>query len=392
MKRLLSFFVFCAVAASATAVAPATTLNVNNQDAYYGKIPSDPEGAIRAAREQIAAGDLPGAIAGLQRYVNAHDREVGPRRFLGDLYFRAGQLDKAEFVYRVLLNENSNDKETHNRLGTVYAAENRIDDAIKQFTASLPGTDSVSDLVGLHQRKGDINAYRSEVEREAADARNSAEMQAELGQVYAALKMGGEAIKQFRLALDIDPTSLTALNGLGLAYLDVKAFELARGQFQSCLRGDPANFVCMNNLAATDLEAGHYDAAESELTRAHTIAPERAEALVNFGYLSDARGDWKGAIAYYARAIAVGPYTGEAYIDMSLAYEQHNLYPLAQAALLKGISAVPQDGRLHVLLARAYDAQGEHDRALAEYRIAAKSQDQDAARIAQTALSRSSPQ
>ncbi|HVA33343.1 MAG TPA: tetratricopeptide repeat protein, partial [Candidatus Baltobacteraceae bacterium] len=94
---------------------------------------SDPEGAIREARQRIAAGDLDGAVGKLAVYVVAHPGEVGPARFLGDLYYRQGQLGKAEEVYRQLLRLNPKDKETHNRLGVVYATENRVDDAIFQF-------------------------------------------------------------------------------------------------------------------------------------------------------------------------------------------------------------------------------------------------------------------
>ncbi|MDE2466904.1 MAG: hypothetical protein KGO02_24790, partial [Alphaproteobacteria bacterium] len=65
--------------------------------------------------------------------------------------------------------------------------ENRVEEAIVQFEASLPGTDSVPDLVALHVRKGDLNAYVDGVKRFAARDSESAEIQAELGQVYEAI-------------------------------------------------------------------------------------------------------------------------------------------------------------------------------------------------------------
>src|SRR6185312_12485314 len=86
--------------------------------------PSDPEGAIRATRELIAAGNMSGAIKHLETYVFAHPKEWGPRRFLGDLYFRTGQIDKAQHMYEEILARQPLDKETHNRLGSVLAAEN----------------------------------------------------------------------------------------------------------------------------------------------------------------------------------------------------------------------------------------------------------------------------
>ncbi len=80
---------------------------------------------------------------------------------MGDLYYRQGHFDRAESVYRALLARNAHDKETHNRLGVVYATENRVDDAIEEFQSALPGTDSIRDLVLMHVRKGDLPRYEA---------------------------------------------------------------------------------------------------------------------------------------------------------------------------------------------------------------------------------------
>ncbi|MDP9025093.1 MAG: tetratricopeptide repeat protein [Candidatus Eremiobacteraeota bacterium] len=346
-------------------------------------LPSDPEGAIRDARERIASGDMNGAIKRLAEYVAGHPRDAAPMRFLGDLYFRSGENARAEFIYGRLLAAHPGDRETHNRLGTVYAAEGRVDDAIHEFNAALPGTDSVGDLVRLHQRRGDLEQYRRDMQRLADLFPSDANIQAELGQVYAAVHQPYLATTYFRRALDSDSSSLTAINGLGLALMDEYDYGSAIEQFKRCLRLDEASFTCTDNLGAAQLQALQYDVAEKTLTRARALEPERSEPLVNFGYLADARGDWKAAIAYYAKAIEMWPYSREAYVDIGISYEAHQLYPLAQAALIKGITAVPDDGRLHVLLGQAYESQGERAKAIAEYRAAEKSNDPDVVRISQ---------
>lgn len=346
-------------------------------------LPSDPDGAIRDARERIAAGDMTGAIRYLAEYVAGHPHDGAPMRFLGDLYFRAGENSRAEFIYEKLLAAHPNDRETHNRLGTVYAAENRVDDAIHEFNAALPGTDSVGDLVRLHERRGDLDAYRKDMQRLADLFPSDPNIQAELGQVYGAIHQPYLAALYFRRALDSDAGSLTALNGLGLALMDEYDYQGAIAQFKHCLMLDQSNFTCTDNLGAAQLQSLDYTTAQQTLTRAHALEPERAEPLVNFGYLADAKGDWKKAIAYYAQAIELWPYSREAYVDIGIAYESHQLYPLAQAALIKGITAVPDDGRLHVLLGQAYESQGEREKAIAEYRAAEKSTDPDVVRISQ---------
>ena len=158
---------------------------------------SDPQGAIRAAREHIAAGDLGGAVKGLEIYVVSHPGEIAPERFLGDLYYRQGRFDKAEAVYKHILAYNPGDRETHNRLGVVYATQNRVDDAIVQFNKALPGTDSVADLVAMHLRKGDLAQYRKEMQDEADAQPTDPDIQAEMGQIFAALHKPAERARLF---------------------------------------------------------------------------------------------------------------------------------------------------------------------------------------------------
>ena len=385
IRPVLLAAILCAITCAPAFATP--TVHMNNSDLITpDQFPSDPQGAIRSARERVAAGDLDGAIKGLEIYVAAHPTEIAPKRFLGDLYFRAQRLADAERTYRAILADTPKDRETHNRLGTVYAVEGRVDDAITQFDLSLPGTDSVPDLVALHERKGDLATYKAHMIAVAEQSPESADLQAELGQIYAALHDPGSAQLQYMKALRLDPTSLTALNGLGLAYLDLHDYHNAEAQFRACLVNDPFNYSCMDNLGAAQLEAGELNGAELSIIAAHRLAPERAEALVNFGYLADARGNWHKAVSYYVQAITVYPYSREAYVDLGVTYEQHGLNALAQEALVKGVAAAPDDGRIRYLLGRAYEAQGKTDLAAAQYRAASESLDPDIARIAQERL------
>jgi len=374
---------FCAATFSVAYAAGTSTLEINPQrDSTYA-LPSDPQGAMEAARELVAAGDLEGAIRGLSRYVAGHPGEIMPARLLGDLYYRRGDLGRAEAQYKAILALVPRDKETHNRLGSVYATQNRIEDAIDEFNRSLPGTDSVPDLVKLHMRKGDFSVYMAERERAAREYPTDPEWQLELGQVYEAVHRPDLAILYFRRALDQDPSSLFALNGLGLAFLDEDQYDSAIEDFQTCLRHDQYYYACADNLGAAYLESKRFAGAGSILAFAHKLQPERSEALVNLGYLADANGDWKKAVSYYIQAMTVYPYSPDSYIDLGYTYTVHGLYQLAQSALVKGLAVAPGDGRLHFLLGDAYARQGNQSLAEMQFRAAATSDDPDVKRLAQ---------
>jgi tetratricopeptide (TPR) repeat protein len=344
--------------------------------------PSDPQGAIRSIRARIASGDMSGAIQLLATYVAAHPEQISPRRFLGDLYFRNREIEKATLVYQAILRSLPQDKETHNRLGTVYAEQNRIDDAIAQFEAALPGTDSVGDLVRLHQLKGDFGAYEVSMEQLARAYPRDAVIQAELGDVYDATYRPDAAAAAYHRALFDDPNNLFAMNGLGLAFLNLHQFQDAQSEFQLCLRIDDTQYQCAENLAATLLETGRFNEAKPALDAAYNLAPERAETFVNYGYLADAQDDWQLAVADYVKAIDLYPYLPEAYVNLALDYENHALYSLAQAVVIKGIASAYDDGRMRVLLGDAYAAQGDRNNAMLQFQLGAKGSNPEAASIA----------
>ena len=374
MQRLLSavLAIFCFVLVPAAAVR-AGTVTVNAPDRAI--LPSDPLGAVQAARERVAGGDLTGAIRGLATYVSGHPGEIGPERLLGDLYYRHGELSKAEEQYQHILTYAPKDKETHNRLGSVFATENKIDAAIDEFNRSLPGTDSVPDLVRLHLRKGDFQQYKNEREKAAIDYPTDPEDQLELGDVYLAIHQTEDAVKYFRRALDEDPTSLQAMNDVGRGYLDLQDYDSAIDIFGKCLGRDASYYPCAVNLGASYLESKRYAQASKILTMAHRLQPERGEALVNIGYLADVNGDWKQAVTDYVQAMTVYPYAPEAYINLGLDYNSHGFYELAQSALLKGLAVAPDDGRLHFVLGDAYERQGNQSMAAAQFKLALDSYD-----------------
>lgn len=349
--------------------------------------PSDPLGAIAHARGLVAAGNMPAAITWLSRYVALHPREIDPSRFLGDLYFRNGEIPQAIEAYLRIERLDPSDPETHDRLGVAYATQHRVDDAIAEFTKSLPSADAIPDLVTLHRVRGDFVAFREDIEHRAAEDGANAPMQMQLGELDLADNRPADAIIAFSRALRDRTNDPIAENGLGRAYLQARNFSGAVVQFQTCIGLHPTFHPCWTNLGAAYLHLHEYGLAKVALARAQEINPEAPAALVNLGYLADEQGSWKNAVTLYAKAIAYGPYTSEAYIDVGLDYIGHNLFQQAEAALTKGIAFNPYDGRIHVLLGDVYKAQGQTSLATSQYQLAVRSDSDLARSVAQDRLS-----
>lgn len=388
MKNLPVRLAFAAIVLLLPSAAFAQTHQVDPTDTYVTKgFESDSAQAMEQARESVAAGDFKSAVHNLSIYVAAHPTERAPARLLGDLYYRQGDFQTAERVYRSILLNVADDRETHNRLGAVYATENRIDEAIAEYTKSLPGTDSIADLVALHLRKGDLPVYQASVERDAESMPSIPSLQGDLGSVYLAEHDYARALVYFLRELDLSPNSILGLNHAAIAYMDLGMYDKAFELLNRCHTKYPSEYSCTLNLAAADLETKQYGKGKTLLDRAEQLEPEHPEINVNYGYLSDAQGNWKTAISYYIKALQISPYSRDAYLDLGVDYEQHHLYDLAESALLKGISVVPTDGALHYLLGRTYQDQKKRDLAVEQFQAAFHSDDPVVATLAKVRIS-----
>jgi tetratricopeptide (TPR) repeat protein len=338
-----------------------------------------PTSAVDTARARAAGGDLSGAAAGLAAYVSAHPADAAAARYLGDLYYRNADVGAAERAYLGALRAAPNDRMVHDRLGVIYASQDRTADAIEQFTRSLPEADAYQNLVELHRRLGDLTSF--EAGYAAAAQQNPLDSSAlfAYGVVLHAERKTTEAIPYLERAHLLAQRSCPVDTQLGSAYLDVGATDSAIAVFHECLQINPNDYAALVNLSDA------YDPVRDEkrvrplLEQAEAISPDRPEALVNLGYLADAGGRYDEAVAYYRKAMDVDPLWRDAYVDLGYDYEEHGMFGPAQAVLLKGLSVSPNDGRLHFILGVTYSLQGKRDLARVEFRSAQDSDEPDVA-------------
>jgi tetratricopeptide (TPR) repeat protein len=367
--------------------APALVARASAAEPSPAAAPAEPPaGPIELARRRVAGGDLPGAITSLAAYVGDHPRDLAPARYLGDLYYRASNLAAAESTYRAILLYAPDDRETHDRLGGVYAVEDRSKEAIEQFQASLPFASAYGHLVELHRRIGDLDQFVATYKNAIVDSPYDAAGLYALGAIYRAERKTTDAIGMLNRALNLEPRSCPTLSELGSAYLDLHESDQAIGFLQRCLAIKPNDFPALVNLSSAYIESGRDSDALPLLQHANAEQPDRPDALINLGYIEDDAGRWQEAMTYYLHAIALDPLDRDAYINLGSDYSSHRLFALAEAALLKGLSIAPNDGRLHYLLGVTYADQGKRELARGEYQRAAASDEPEIARAAKRDL------
>jgi len=341
---------------------------------------------LDAARAKVAAGDTKGAIAGLAPYVADHPQDAAAGRLLGDLYFRVPDFAKAEKVWKAILAIAPDDRETHSRLGSLYAAQDKITDAMHEFQLSLPSRGGYVGLVMLHKRSGDLAQYMATLQSETDQHPLDVGRWSELGNAQRALHRYQAAYDAFNHVVAIRPSSCNARVDVANALVDLGRIDPAIAHLKACLAVDNNFYPAVVNLGEAYLEKNDPATARPHLERALAIHPEGPEALVDIGYIHDSQGDWKTAIGYYNRAIRSDPLKPEAYVDLGFDYSEHRLYPLAEAAYIKGLSVSQDDGRLHFLLAVTYNLQGKIALAREQYRHAIASEEPIIVRAAQAEL------
>ncbi|HTJ25272.1 MAG TPA: tetratricopeptide repeat protein [Candidatus Limnocylindria bacterium] len=326
--------------------------------------------AIDAARAKVAAGDTRGAIAGLESYLAAHPEDVGAARLLGDLEFRVPDYARAEKVWRQIIAAHPDDKETHNRLGSLFAVQDRTDEAVSEFKKSLPSHGGALGLVALHQRRGDIGQFVA-AEQAAADQHPlDPAPWSELGLVRRTLRQYELALQAYQHVVGLRPDSCSARVDAANVLVDLGRVDPAMEHLRRCLKVDAAYYPAVVNLGEAFLEKEDVASARPYFDRALKINPDGNEALVDTGYCYDLQRDWRTAVVYYNRAIAADPFRPEAYIDLGYDYNERRLFPQAEAAYLKGLSVSPDNGRLHYMLAVTYNVQGKIALAREQYRLA----------------------
>lgn len=323
-------------------------------------------------RAEAVTGKLSSVISKLEDFVRAHPDYKGPARLLGDLYFRKQDLPAAERVYKNLLARYPADKETWNRLGGLYSAEDRINDAIAAFDKSTPDANEYPNLVMLHRRRGDLADFERMV---AADAQNNPTDEQKLliyGMVLRSVGKHDQAIEVFKEALSLSrpDQKCPALDDLATSYQDVHRINDAIPLLQTCLSINSNDYSALVNLGEAYIELNRFGEARPLLERAVRAQIDKPEAYVDIGYIEDAEQRWKPAVSNYQKAIAVDPLWRDAYFDLGYDYYVQKYYSLAEAAFIKGLSVSPRDGRLSYMLGVTYRDQGKVALAKQQYQRA----------------------
>ena len=132
-----------------------------------------------------------------------------------------------------------------------------------------------------------------------------------LGEIYETQLRDNDALKEYGLALQIDPTTAEALKGTGRILLRKHEYARAAEELKQAAQlmiGDADTHAF---YAAALIGTGNLDAAIDEFKQAVALDPKKLQVMIQLGTAYEERGDWPDALDAYHRAAAA-----DASIDM----------------------------------------------------------------------------
>ncbi|HUE15132.1 MAG TPA: tetratricopeptide repeat protein [Planctomycetaceae bacterium] len=185
-----------------------------------------------------------------------------------------------------------------------------------------------------------------------ASTADCAFMRNKLGCALAAAGKPQEGIKQFELAIRLDPKAVDPQYNLGVAMTQLGQFDQAMAHYRAVLEISESHGGAHNNLALLQNERGQYTAAKTHLRRAVELSPDWAQASMNLGLVCFNSGDYAGAISNSQRALELEPRLFDCDRIIARALEAQGRPDEAISRLQQALTISPENEGARMELAR----------------------------------------
>jgi len=149
------------------------------------------------ARAEADAGHPTAAKQILVKAAALYPGNMDIQKLLGDVDYRTEDYAGAAAAYKKVLSRDSANKDVHNRLGGVYAAQDKYSDAISEFRLSLPLSEGFLHLIQTYIDEGRIGDLEAEQQRAVVLAPFEGSSHFSLGLVYYYEKKYDQALSEF---------------------------------------------------------------------------------------------------------------------------------------------------------------------------------------------------
>ncbi len=214
----------------------------------------------------------------LQRAVKADPNDADYRFNLGVALYKAGDASGASRQLRESLTLRPGDTEAKALLDTVAAAGvTRASDTSPRGKAPIERIKRNYDETSFQQLALEVQ-NAAELRLAKTDPRTHAAFHVSRGEEYQSKGFKAEAEREFREAVQLDPTSTAAHLGLARVLEDINE-PAARAEAQAALHLQPISTDALLVLARLDLKTNQRQSAEQTVDRVLAMEPNNAAAI-----------------------------------------------------------------------------------------------------------------
>ncbi len=141
-----------------------------------------------------------------------------------------------------------------------------------------------------------------------------------LGQTLATEKNYSEALKEYQIALDLDPENSIAIFGMGNIYREVASYKRAIEYFKLAAEksdvGTTGHFKIIKNLGGGYFRSGQYKLAEETFKKFLPSYEANGEYLYNLGLTLQSQGKLSESLEWFQKALSRGYDAEKVYVDI----------------------------------------------------------------------------
>lgn len=180
------------------------------------------------------------------------------------------------------------------------------------------------------------------------------------------------ALKNYALAVNLQPEYVAAHYNLGLLFLKQQDWDKALIQFNNVIALDASRWSAHYYVASLYLQQEKLDLAKEHYLEVLSIQPENSDTLCNLGVICLKEDEPQWAIDYFTRALAFDNHHQDAKNNLAATFMQYDRYENAARHYLELLSEYPNNEEYHYNIAVAYMNLGHLDEAITHFQSVLK--------------------
>jgi FkbM family methyltransferase len=266
-------------------------------------------------------------------------------------YHQSGQLQKAEEIYKKVLEINPDHSDSLHLSGIIAHQSGKNDIAANLINRAIQTRPDEPvyylSLGSVYKAQGRLDeailSYQKamELKPDYAEAYNS------LGVAFYAQGRLDEAILHYKKALQLNPDFAMAYNNIGVVFKDQGRLDKAIWNYKKVLELNPDLVEAYDNLGVAFYTQDRLDEAISCFQKALELNPDYAKAYNNLGIAFYPQGKLEEAALNYQKALELNPDYAEAYNNLGAVLKSQSRINEAISCYQKALQIKPDFTTAH---------------------------------------------